>query len=117
MHSKYSLVPQYVYSDSTELEQLQDSVNSQWVPSSLHAGLPSSELEELMLSKSMNWGAKSDKYIELLGNCNDIDRIQPLVNIKNLNARHEDFYVLGIRTSGYALTQATQLIRIVVYLK
>lgn len=117
VHGKFNLVPQYVYKDHSQLEQLQDACNSQWAPCSLHAGLPSAELEQLLLSKSMNWGAKSDKYVELLGNANDIQRIMPLVSIKQLNVRHEDFYPVGIRTSGYAFTQGTQLVRILVYLK
>ena len=114
---KFNLVPQYVYKDHSQLEQLVDACNSQWAPCSLHAGMPSAELEQVMLSKSMNWGTKTDKYVELLGNANDIERIVPLVSMKNLNVRHEDFYPVGIRSSGYAFTQATQLVRILVYLK
>lgn len=117
LHGKYCLVPQYVYKDQSQLEQLQDACNSGWQPCSLHAGMPSSELEQLLLSKSMNWGAKTDKYVELLGNANDIQRIVPLVSMKSLNVRHEDFYPVGIRSSGYAFTQGTQLVRILVYLK
>lgn len=114
---KFNLVPQYVYKDHSQLEQLVDACNSQWAPCSLHAGMPSAELEQVMLSKSMNWGTKTDKYVELLGNANDIERIVPLVSMKNLNVRHDDFYPVGIRSSGYAFTQATQLVRILVYLK
>ena len=113
----FNLVPQYVYKDTRKFEMLKDACDSQWTPSSLHAGLPSESLEKLICSPGMNWGSSSKKSVELLGNAHDMDRIVQLVKIQNLNIRHEDFYPVGIATSGYALTEGTQLIRVIIYLK
>lgn len=117
IHNRYSLVPQYVFKNRSEMLQLQDACFSGWAPSSMRAGMPSEELETLMLSKKMNWGQKSDRFVELLGNANDIARIEELISIKNLNVRKDDLYPVGVRTTGYAFTHGTQLVRILVYLR
>ena len=113
----FNLVPQYVYEDTRQLDMLQDACNSQWTPCSLHAGMPSDSLEQVICSPGMNWGNPSNKSVELLGNAQDMERIVELVKIQNLNKRVDHFYPVGIQTSGYALTQGTQLIRVVIYLK
>lgn len=110
-------MPQKVYNSREEMDMLTDATQSLWCPSSQLLGKVTPSVEQTILSDEMNPGMTSSRWVELLGNANNLDKIKACVQtLKSIRIKDE-FYVVGIRTSMYSFTGATSLVQVLVYIQ